>query len=165
MARTITADHTAAFGNDPMTILPIMTGAMIFTGDLIRQIPIRLKIEMITVSSYPGQATSTQGSSLLSKLPDLAGRHVLLIDDILDSGGTLALVQPLLRQAGAASVKTAVLLKKDRPGAKQVPVEYIGFEIPDEFVVGYGLDYNNYYRNLPDIVVLTPEAIENAGKP
>jgi hypoxanthine phosphoribosyltransferase len=163
MARAITADHTAAYGQDPMTILPIMTGAMIFTGDLIRQIPIRLKIEMITVSSYPGQSTTTQGSSLLSRLPDLSGRHVLLIDDILDSGGTLRLVQPLLRQAGAASVKTAVLLKKDRPSARDVPVEFVGFEIPDEFVVGYGLDYNNYYRNLPDIVTLNDAAIAAAS--
>ena len=103
----------------------------------------------------------TQGSQLLGKqLGDIKGRHVLLLDDILDSGGTMKLVVPILKELGVASVKTAVLLRKDRPAAKEVPVDYVGFEIPDEFVVGYGLDYNNYYRNLPDICVLTPEAIE-----
>jgi hypoxanthine phosphoribosyltransferase len=85
---------------------------------------------------------------------------VLLLDDILDSGGTLKLVVPALKQAGAASVKTCVLLRKDRPAAREFEVDYVGFEIPDEFVVGYGLDYNNYYRNLPDIVTLTQAAID-----
>jgi len=85
---------------------------------------------------------------------------VLLIDDILDSGGTLRLITPMLKDAGALEVKTCVLLRKDRPSAKEMNVDYVGFEIPDEFVVGYGLDYNNYYRNLPDIVTLTAEAVE-----
>ena len=85
---------------------------------------------------------------------------MLLIDDILDSGGTIKLVIPALRELGAASVKSCVLLRKDRPSAKAVQVDYVGFEIPDEFVVGYGLDYNNYYRNLPDIVTLKPHLYE-----
>jgi hypoxanthine phosphoribosyltransferase len=84
---------------------------------------------------------------------------VLLIDDILDSGGTVQLVVPILRELGAATVKTCVLLRKDRPSAREVHVDYVGFEIPDEFVVGYGLDYNNYYRNLPDIVTLKADVI------
>jgi hypoxanthine phosphoribosyltransferase len=122
-----------------------------------------MKIGLLTVSSYPGASLRTQGSELLSKqLPEINGRHVLLLDDILDSGGTLKLVVPILQQAGAASVKTCVLLRKDRSAARDVAVDYVGFEIPDEFVVGYGLDYNNYYRNLPDIVTLTKEAIERA---
>jgi hypoxanthine phosphoribosyltransferase len=141
--------------------VPILTGAIIFAADLIRHIPIEMKIGLLTVSSYPGSALRTQGSQLLGQqLGDIKGRHVLLLDDILDSGGTLKLVVPVLHQLGVASVKTAVLLRKDRPAAKEVAVDYVGFEIPDEFVVGYGLDYNNYYRNLPDICVLTEEAIE-----
>jgi len=163
MARQITADHSVP-GNPSMseiTIVPILTGGMIFCGDLIRHIPIQMKIGLLTVSSYPGSALRTQGSQLLGQqLGDISGRHVLLLDDILDSGGTIQLVVPILKQLGAATVKTAVLLRKDRPVAKEVKADYVGFEIPDEFVVGYGLDYNDYYRNLPDICVLTPAAIE-----
>jgi hypoxanthine phosphoribosyltransferase len=157
MAERITADFT----DHDITIVPVMTGAMIFCGDLIRQIPIQMRIGLLAVSSYPGASLQTRGSQVISQqLGDVNGRHVLLIDDILDSGGTLRLIVPILKQAGAVDVRTCVLLRKDRPSAKQTPVDYVGFEIPDEFVVGYGLDYNNYYRNLPDIVTLTPEAIE-----
>ena len=163
MARQITADHSIPGQPDmgEVTIIPILTGAMIFCGDLIRHIPIEMKIGLLTVSSYPGSALRTQGSQLLGKqIGDIRGRHVLLLDDILDSGGTLKLVVPILLELGAATVKTAVLLRKDRPVAKEVKADYVGFEIPDEFVVGYGLDYNNYYRNLPDICVLTADAIQ-----
>jgi len=161
MAEQITRDHLLP--GDPaseITIVPILTGAMIFCGDLIRQLPMKMKIGLMTVSSYPGQSLRTQGSQLVGQqLGDIHGRHVLLVDDILDSGGTIQLVVRLLRDLGAASVKVCVLLRKDRPTAKQTQADYVGFEIPDEFVVGYGLDYNDYYRNLPDIVTLKPEVI------
>jgi hypoxanthine phosphoribosyltransferase len=161
MAERIMNDFT----DRDITIVPVMTGAMIFCGDLIRQIPIQMRIGLLTVSSYPGASLRTQGSQVLGQqLGDIRGRHVLLVDDILDSGGTLRLIVPMLQQAGAAEVKTCVLLRKDRPEAKNTAADYVGFEIPDEFVVGYGLDYNNYYRNLPDIVTLTPEAIERMAK-
>ncbi len=158
LAQQITDDHNPArIQNAEITIVPILTGAMIFCGDLIRQLPLKMRIGLITVSSYPGSSLRTQGSQMLgNQLGDIRGRHVLLVDDILDSGGTVQLAVPLLRELGAATVKTCVLLRKDRPSARQVAVEYVGFEIPDEFVVGYGLDYNNYYRNLPDIVTLKP---------
>jgi hypoxanthine phosphoribosyltransferase len=163
LARQITTDHMPS--NMPqggeVTIVPILTGAFIFCGDLIRQIPLPIQIGLLTVSSYPGSSLQSKGSQFLSQqLGNVHGRHILIIDDILDSGGTLKLVTPLMKELGAASVKTCVLLRKDRPAAKEVHVDYVGFEIPDEFVVGYGLDYNNYYRNLPDIVTLLPEAIE-----
>jgi hypoxanthine phosphoribosyltransferase len=155
LARQITADHTSAEGVVDITLVPILTGAMVFCADLMRQMPLRMNIGLMTVSSYPGQSLRTQGSSLLgNQLGDIRGRHVLLLDDILDSGGTLRLVVPLLREMGPASVKTCVLLRKDRPTARETPVDYVGLEIPDEFVVGYGLDFGNYYRNLPDIVTL-----------
>jgi hypoxanthine phosphoribosyltransferase len=161
LAARITADHTPpALAEGGVTIVPIMTGAMIFCGDLIRQIPIAMKIGLITVSSYPGSSTQSKGSQLMGRqLPEVRGHHVVLVDDILDSGGTIRLVVPMLRDLGAASVKTCVLLRKDRPAAKQVNVDYVGFDIPDEFVVGYGLDYNDYYRNLPEIVTLKQDAI------
>jgi hypoxanthine phosphoribosyltransferase len=163
MAAQITADHSppAMPDGDEITIVPILTGAMIFTCDLIRQIPIAMRIGLLTVSSYPGSSVRSQGAQMLSQqLGDVRGRHVLLLDDILDSGGTLRLVVPVLQELGALSVKTCVLLRKNRPEAKDVHADYVGFDIPDEFVVGYGLDYNNYYRNLPDIVTLSDEAIE-----
>ncbi len=163
LASQITADHRNVDRPDlsEVTIVPILTGAMIFCGDLIRQIPIDMQIGLLTVSSYPGSALQTKGAQLLGQqLGNLAGRHVLLLDDILDSGGTLRLVVPILKQLGAASVKIAVLLHKRRQSSVAVVADYVGFEIPDEFVVGYGLDYNNLYRNLPDICVLKPKAIE-----
>ncbi len=162
LAQEITADHTppSVSGEAEISIVPILTGAMIFCGDLIRHIPIAMKIGLMTVSSYPGRSISTQGSSVIGQqLGDVTGRHVLLIDDILDSGGTLKLVVPLVKELGAATVKTCVLLRKDRRAARETPADYVGFDIPDEFVVGYGLDYNDYYRNLPDIVVLKQDVI------
>jgi hypoxanthine phosphoribosyltransferase len=166
LARKITADHTPPNIPDGggITIVPILTGAFIFCADLIRQVPLSIQIGLMTVSSYPGASLATQGSQLLGQqLGDVKGRHLLVIDDILDSGGTLKLVIPMLHELGAASVKTCVLLRKDRPAARSVAVEYVGFDIPDEFVVGYGLDYNNYYRNLPEIVTLKPHAIARHG--
>ncbi len=140
-----------------ITIVPILTGAMIFTADLIRHMRVPIRINLITVSSYPGTALRTQGASILGKqLGDIAGRHVLLVDDILDSGNTIRAVVPVLQELGAASVRVAMLLSKNRPEAKGAQVDYVGFDIPDEFVVGYGLDYDGFYRNLPDIVTLKP---------
>ena len=165
LAGQITADHAPAArtggGADEITIVPILTGAMIFCADLIRHIPIAMRIGLLAVSSYPGRSVRTQGSQVLGQqLGDLSGRDVLLVDDILDSGGTIRMVKGLLQESGAARVRSCVLLRTDRPAARDVHVAYVGFEIPDEFVVGYGLDFDNYYRNLPDIVTLKPEAIE-----
>ena len=165
LAGQIAADHLA---NGEVTLIPILTGAMIFCADLMRQMSLRMRIGLLTVSSYPGAAIRTQGAHMLGQqLGDLGGRHVLLIDDILDSGGTLRLVRPVLESLNPASVKTCVLLRKDRPAAREIAVDYVGFEIPDEFVVGYGLDYDNYYRNLPDIVTLRPNILQGtaAGAP
>ena len=163
LAEQITRDHTAPRldGEAEVTIVPVLTGAMIFCADLMRHIPIAMKIGLMTVSSYPGASLSTQGSQVIGQqLKNIRGRHVLLVDDILDSGGTIRLVVPLIKEMGAATVKTCVLLRKDRPAALATPVDYVGFEIPDEFVVGYGLDYNDYYRNLPYIGTLSAAAIE-----
>jgi hypoxanthine phosphoribosyltransferase len=171
LAGQITADHTGDHtANDAgpnhsadlqITIVPVLTGAMIFAADLIREMPVRMKIGLLSVSSYPGAATASQGPTLKDKsLGEIRGRHVILVDDILDSGQTIKMIVPILKEAGAATVKTCVLLRKDRPSAREVHADYVGFEIPDEFVVGYGLDYDNYYRNLRDIVTLKPEVID-----
>ena len=166
LARRITDDHVSPSGesSSEITIVPILTGAMIFCADLIRHIPIAMRIGLLAVNSYPGRSVRSQGASVVGEqLGDLAGRHLLLVDDILDSGGTVRLVTGMLKEKGAASVRTCVLLRKDRPSAREVHVDYVGFEIPDEFVVGYGLDFNNYYRNLPDIVTLKRAVIERSA--
>ena len=165
LAARITADHSSPTHDGPLelTIVPIMTGAMIFCSDLIRQIPMAMQIGLMTVSSYPGRSVTTQGAQVVAQqLGDLRGRHVLLLDDILDSGQTIRLVTSVLRDRGAAGVRTCVLLRKDRPAARDVIVDYVGFDIPDVFVVGYGLDFDNYYRNLPDIVTLRERLTEGA---
>ena len=167
LAAQITDDHrrvASAEGDAELTIVPILTGAMIFCADLIRHIPMAMKIGLLAVTSYPGRSVRTQGSRVIGEmLGDLRGRHVLLVDDILDSGGTIRLVAAMLKESGAAGVRTCVLLRKDRPTAREVPADYVGFEIPDEFVVGYGLDFDNYYRNLPDIVTLRRDVIERSA--
>jgi hypoxanthine phosphoribosyltransferase len=170
LARQITDDHRASSGGAErgaeleLTIVPVLTGAMIFCADLIRHIPIAMKIGLLAVTSYPGRSVTSQGSRVIGEMTgDLRGRHVLLVDDILDSGGTVRLVSRMLKESGAAAVRTCVLLRKDRPSAREVEVDYVGFEIPDEFVVGYGLDFNNYYRNLPDIVTLKAHVTQRSA--
>jgi hypoxanthine phosphoribosyltransferase len=163
LAHQITLDHTPTDGSEPpeVTIIPILTGALVFCGDLIREIPIAMRIGLMTVSSYPGKSLRSQGAQIIGQqLGDVRGRHLLLVDDILDSGGTIRLVSQLLRELQPASVRTCVLLHKKLKTTQDVRADYVGFEIPDEFVVGYGLDYNNYYRNLPEVVTLKKEAIE-----
>jgi len=153
MAQQIAADY----GTTEFVLMPLLTGSIIFVADLVRHMPMRMKIEVLAVSSYPGSATASLGPKVLfPNRFDLSGKHVLVIDDILDSGKTLSCVQELLVASGALSVKTCVLLRKQVAIEQHFTADYIGFEIPDEFVVGYGLDYNDYYRNLPDIAILHP---------
>jgi hypoxanthine phosphoribosyltransferase len=150
-------------GEPELTLVPILTGSIVFVADLIRCLPLLMQVRLVAVSSYPGAATTSKGARIreeLTGLPtSLRGAHVLAIDDILDSGRTLALVLDLLRQRGPATLRSCVLLRKQRPEAIAFPVDYVGFDIPDRFVVGYGLDFNDRYRNLPEIVTLRPEVL------
>ena len=167
LARQITADIEADTGlSDPdhphntLTIIPIMTGSIIFVADLVRRLPMRMRIYPMTASSYPGSAMTSQGVTLGSdsRVPhELTGQHVLLVDDILDSGSTLRAVTTELNKRGPKSLHTCVLLRKQRDQAMSFPIDYVAFDIPDEFVVGYGLDYDDQYRNVPEIVTLRPE--------
>ncbi len=143
-----------------LTLIPILTGSMVFVADLIRRLPVKLRLELIGVSSYPGKSMESKGVSISHELPkSLEGQHVLVVDDILDSGATLDVVTRLIKGQRPASLRTCVLLRK--PGKARVDVEadYVGFDIPDEFVVGYGLDYDGFYRNLPSIATLRAEAL------
>ncbi len=140
---------------DRIVMIPVMTGAMVFCADLIREMPLQMSIRVVSVSSYPGEAMRSRGARLRGALPDdLGGRHVVLIDDILDSGQTLAMLQELVREKRPASLRSVVLLLKNV--GRVAEADLWGFEIPDEFVVGYGLDHNGFYRNLPDIATLGP---------
>ena len=155
----LAAELVEHYGRDEVTILAILTGAFVFVADLVRRLEIPLEIEVAQVSSYPGTAVSAQGPPRFT-LPgpaNLAGRRVLIADDILDSGATLSALIEDVRSAGAAETRTCVLLRKRRSDLPDRPdADFVGFDIPDEFVVGYGLDHDNRYRNLPDIRVLRP---------
>lgn len=144
-----------------LTLVPLLTGSVIFLADLIRDLPLMMRIRLPQVSSYPGRATTSQGVRVDDSLEGdgLAGRHVLIIDDILDSGRTITAVRELIQRHQPASLKVCVLLRKDLPSARQVHADYVGFDIPDAFVVGYGLDYDGYYRNLPEVCTLKAEAL------
>jgi len=151
MGREIENDYR----DKPLTIVAVLTGSLIALADLVRQIRIPLRIALVQASSYRG-ATTTATTLVINEAfaPDVTGRDVLLLDDILDTGHTLAALVQHIEDRGAASVRTAVLLRKI--GRQIVPLEpnYCGFVIPDAFVVGYGLDYNDDYRHLPYVGVL-----------
>lgn len=155
----VAADIVRAYGGKPVTVVGILNGCLMFVADLVRQIDLPLRVAFITASSYRGTATTPGRLEVRDELlPDLTDRHVLLLDDILDSGKTLTRVVAHLINRGAASVKVGVLLRK--MGRQEVPFEpdFVGFSIPDRFVVGYGLDFNDEYRHLPYIGVLpSPE--------
>lgn len=144
-----------AYEGRPVTVVGILAGCVIFMADLIRLIDLPLRVAFLTASSYRGPTTLPGKLEIHDELlPDIAGRHILLLDDILDSGKTLTRVLAHLLDRGAESVKVAVLLRK--LGRQEVPFEpdFVGFTIPDQFVVGYGLDFNDEYRHLPFVGVL-----------
>jgi len=152
----LAAEITHDYRGKDLTVVAVLTGALIFTADLLRQIPLPLKLDCVSVASYHG-GTETTGEVKFDRLslPDIQGRHVLVIDDILDSGLTLdAITDKFSHECGALEVKICVLLSKQKPRQKEIMPDYIGFGIADEFVVGYGMDYLERYRNLPFIGVL-----------
>lgn len=139
-----------------IVLVAVMTGSLIFVADLMRHLPMKIRIQLVTASSYIGESTASYNNPSIGELPDVKGRHVLLVDDILDSGKTLTRIRSELELLKPQSIQSCVLLRKKLPSAMEVPCEYVGFEIEDEFVVGYGLDFDGYYRNLPDIGVICP---------
>ena len=143
-----------------LTVIAILNGSVILMADLLRRIPLPLKLDCLSVASYHG-GTKPSGELVFRQvsLPDVAGRHVLILDDILDSGVTLATIREKLETAGPLSVRICVLLEKKKTRARAIDPDYVGFEIADEFVVGYGLDYMERYRNLPCIGVLRKDLI------
>ena len=157
MGQQITKD----FAGKDLVAICILKGASVFFVDLIREIDLPMSVDFMAISSY-GSATKSSGVVRILKDLDkpINGKDVLIVEDIVDSGMTLSFLKENLLSRGAKSLKIATLL--DKPERRRVPLtsDYFGFIIPDEFVVGYGLDYAEKYRNLPDIGVLRPEIYE-----
>jgi hypoxanthine phosphoribosyltransferase len=154
-----------------LTVIAVLTGSLMFMADLLRCIPLPVKLDCLNVVSYHGKA-QTSGEVIFKlatarpsgggqvALPEVAGLDVLILDDIVDSGHTLAAIRDKLETASPRSIRVCVLLSKRKRRARDVEPDYVGFEIEDEFVVGYGLDFMERYRNLPYIGVLRKELLQ-----
>ena len=156
----LAAQISADYRDRELTVIAVLNGSLIFMADLLRRIPLPLKLDCLSVASYHGGTKST-GEVVFRQvaLPDVAGRHILILDDILDSGLTLAAIRRKLEQVNPLSIRVCVLLQKMITRAEPIDADYVGFDIGNEFVVGYGLDYMERYRNLPCIGVLRKELI------
>ena len=144
-----------------LTVIAVLNGSLVFMADLMRRITLPLRLDCLSVASYHGKA-QTSGEVVFKQiaLPDVQDRHILILDDILDSGHTLAAIREKLETAQPRSIRVCVLLSKKKKRARDVDADYVGFEIEDEFVVGYGLDFMERYRNLPYIGVLRKELLQ-----
>jgi hypoxanthine phosphoribosyltransferase len=146
-------------GTDPIHLICVLKGGFMFVSDLVRAMGPRISIDFIALSSYAKGTTSSGEVRLIKDLDTaLSGRDVIIVEDIVDTGLTLSYLQDILRARGPRSLRTACLLSKPSRRKIEVTVEYIGFTIEDHFVVGYGLDYAEKYRNLPHIAILNPSA-------
>jgi len=161
LGRKISVDYAGK----NLTLVSVLKGSLPFMADLMRQISLPLRIDLMEVSSYGG--TATESSGLVRIIKDLSasisGEDVLLVEDIIDTGLTLNYLVRYLRGKNPASLKICTLLDKPARRLVEIPVDYQGFEIPDQFVVGYGLDYSERYRNLRFVGVLRPEVYSSPG--
>lgn len=156
--KSLAREIKQAYGDHEFTIISLINGAVMFTADLMREIDNPVRLDCIRVSSYGLKTKSIGTPQVIYNLTlDIAKRDVLIIDDILDTGKTLKLVRDLVSELKPASVRTCVLLDKKARREVDLEADFVGFEIPDKFVVGYGLDFAERYRNLPGIGVLKPE--------
>ena len=146
------------YAGRPLTIIGVLTGSVVLLADLIRLLDMPLRVGVIQASSYRGNSTE-RGHLLINAdlMPDIAGREVLLVDDIFDTGHTLVEVISRLDELGPRSVRSLVLLRKKGRQEVSIDPDFVGFDIPDEFVVGYGLDYADLYRNLTNLAALEEE--------
>lgn len=158
MGEAITRDYAGVAGSDGIVVISILRGGAVFTCDLIRAIDLPLEVDFMAVSSYGNGVKSSGVVRILKDLnTDIRGRHVIIAEDIIDSGFTLQYLMKNLLSREPASLTVAALMRKDTPNQADIDCRYVGFECPDEFIVGYGLDYAEHYRNLPYIGVLKPE--------
>jgi hypoxanthine phosphoribosyltransferase len=156
----LAAELDALYAGETPLLLGVLTGAVCFMNDLMQAMGNHVEVDFMAVSSY---GASTRSSGVVQILKDLSasieGRHVVVVEDIVDSGLTLQYLLDVLERRNPASLRVVALLRKEKANAADVQVDLVGFPIPDEFVVGYGLDYAGRYRNLPYIGVLAPDAI------
>ena len=149
------------YNKGPLTVLGVLTGSIVFLADLIRAVDLPIQVGLIQASSYRGTATRPGELAVSAELlPDVSGQDVLLVDDIFDTGHTLATLCDLIRKRQPRSLRSAVLLWKEGRSEVEIEPDYHCFQIPDVFVVGYGLDYNNQYRHLPYIAALEPDDLQ-----
>lgn len=153
----IAAELDAEYGDDQPLMIGVLTGAVVFMSNLMTAMTIPVQIDFMAISSY-GAATKSSGVVRILKdlNEEIEGRRVIVVEDIVDSGLTLQYLLDMLRARQPKDIRVVALLKKDKPGAIDVQLDRVGFQIPDEFVVGYGLDYAGQYRNLPYVAVLDP---------
>lgn len=157
----ITRDYQGIAGPRGIVVVCVLRGAAVYTCDLIRAIHMPLEVDFMAVSSYGSEAKSSGVVRILKDLSSsIEGRHVVIAEDILDSGLTLSYLIENLQSRRPASIAVATLLRKNTPNQAEVNCRYVGFECPNEFIVGYGLDYDERYRNLPSIGILKPEVYE-----
>ena len=166
IARRVTElarEISTCYADRELTVLAVLTGSVVFLADLMRELRLPLRLDVVSIRSYPGAATRSCGSMFrMAPETNVRDKHVLVIDDIFDSGGTLAMLMASLAEAGPASLASCVLIRKDRPDLPdRMGVDFAGFDVHDEFVVGYGMDHDDLYRNLPDICVLPPHLAED----
>ncbi len=157
LAKQISADYT---GKVPL-IVGILKGAVFFVSDLLRNLSIPVKLDFMSVSSYSGTETTGEVKILKDLDIPIMGEHVIVVEDIVDTGLTIARLLEILEARHPASLRVCALLDKPSRRRVEVPLHYVGFEIPDRFVVGYGLDYNQMFRNLPYIGVLDIESFRS----
>jgi len=157
LGEAITRDYAHIGEDEKILLVGMLKGSFIFIADLVRHINLHCEIDFMAASSY-GNSTESSGKIKVSRdIGDIAGQHVIIIEDIVDSGNTMRYILDMLNERKPASLKLCSLLDKPSRRKVDVQIDYCGFEIEDEFVVGYGLDYASQYRNLPFIGVLKPE--------
>lgn len=157
MGQAITADY-ASKAEEGITVISVLCGGAVFMTDLVRAINLPIAMDFMAVSSYGNAAQSSGVVRIIKDLThEIAGRHVIIAEDIIDSGLTLNYLLDILAARNPASIAVAALLKKQVPNQAEVDCKYLGFECPNEFVVGYGLDFAEKYRNLPYVGILKPE--------
>lgn len=158
----LSSELRAAYGERPLTVLGVMTGSLVLMADLIRQLEMPLKVGVMQARSYRGEATSAGELALnLDMMPAIAGHDVLVVDDIFDTGRTLQNVLASIEAEAPTSVRSLVLLSKSDRHEVAMRPDFVGFHIPNEFVVGYGLDYQDMYRNLPFVAALEEHEISS----
>ena len=157
---TLAGELRRDYADQDLTLVAVLTGSVMFIADLLKRLPIPVRLDYIGVSSYRGLRSSPDDFTLTKALQlDVRGHDVLVVDDILDTGRTLVRIREMIGKLQPRSLRSCVLLEKDVPHDARFQADYVGFHVPDKFVVGYGLDYRERFRNLPYIATLKPEVL------